>query len=624
MRNQLIVALSIVFFTTIRPATAQSGLAEHPRLFFSVEEESAVRAKAAGNPLLSQLMDLLRKEADLTLSEAPQAFIPDAELLAISREEVARMVKLSMAYRLFKDDRYARKVEEELVNVCQYPSWNPKHFLDVAEMTTAVAIGYDWCYDRLSAATRKLAEDAIRDKAFDPAWPIYEDKGKTPFNRENNWNMVCNSGLLSGAVAIGDKYPVYLKRILDYAVRYTPHLLESFAPEGAYNEGPGYWSYNAMYMALFFDNLRRNIHKDYGLPAYQGVSNTARFYMNLIGPSRLMFNFGDAPSHIDHSGTFFFLSRLYGQPDVAQFYRDLITRDIREYNAGVKVELPRYFFMAIPWFDDSPVTAATAGRKLETFNGVTDFIIINGGPRDDSNRLYVAAKTGRPNWSHNHLDVGSFVTDCDGERWGIDLGAEKYSLPHFWDYKPGGVRWSYFRNSNLSHNTLAIDDKITNSDGQGELAAANKETAQPFGILDMGAAYKDQASSVRRGFKLLSPKVVLVRDEIKPEREAQKISWKFFTMADVTVNGDTAMLSQHGKSFYIVCLPGSGARMAMSVQEVRAHSEKEKPVDGVRLVEITASLSGGGEEVSIPVLMGNDLAQCRSAAADNSPLSSWK
>ena len=34
--------------------------------------------------------------------------------------------------------------------VCSYPDWNPKHFLDIGEMVTAVAIGYDWCYDYLN------------------------------------------------------------------------------------------------------------------------------------------------------------------------------------------------------------------------------------------------------------------------------------------------------------------------------------------------------------------------------------------------------------------------------------------------------------------------------------------
>ncbi|MGV8090878.1 MAG: hypothetical protein AB2L24_03280 [Mangrovibacterium sp.] len=58
--------------------------------------------------------------------------------LEASREQIYRMITLGMAYRLSGDKRFARKGETELVNVCNYPSWDPPHFLDVAEMSTAV------------------------------------------------------------------------------------------------------------------------------------------------------------------------------------------------------------------------------------------------------------------------------------------------------------------------------------------------------------------------------------------------------------------------------------------------------------------------------------------------------
>ena len=35
-----------------------------------------------------------------------------------------------------------------------YDNWNPEHFLDVAEMTMALSIGYDWLYEVLSPKNR--------------------------------------------------------------------------------------------------------------------------------------------------------------------------------------------------------------------------------------------------------------------------------------------------------------------------------------------------------------------------------------------------------------------------------------------------------------------------------------
>ncbi len=79
------------------------------------------------------------------LALSPQEPLDNGDInLSMSREQVSRMITLSLAYRIFDDARYANKVEEELLNVCSFQSWNPGHFLDVAEMTAAVAIGYDY------------------------------------------------------------------------------------------------------------------------------------------------------------------------------------------------------------------------------------------------------------------------------------------------------------------------------------------------------------------------------------------------------------------------------------------------------------------------------------------------
>jgi len=598
-----------------------SKLADHPRLFFSKGEEQAILNKAKSNPLLSQIIDVLKKEADRELNATPQSYIPNAELLAISREQDKRIVTLAMAYRLFDDNKYAKKVEEELLNVCKFPSWHPEHFLDVAEMTTAVAIGYDWCYDYLPETTRTAVENAIREKGFGPSWPLFKITDKqTPFNRENNWNMVCNSGILNGAIAIGDKYPDELNSILQYAVKNTPNLLVSFAPEGVFNEGPSYWGYNGMYMSLLFDNLNRNIGNDYGLTKFKGLDNTGNYYKSIIGPTNKNYSFADGSEGVDKSGTFFLLSKLYKRPEVAEFYRNQITLALNEYNAKGHYEFPRYFFLSIPWYDDAEVSKRAKEEKLTVFNGVTDFLIFNGNNSNDKNRLWLAAKTGRPTWSHNHLDVGSFIVDCDGERWGIDLGPDNYSLPNFWDGKPGGVRWSYFRNNNLAHNTLTIDDKIANSEGQGELIKSNTNAATPFGIFDISSSYPDEATSVLRGFKLLSPDAIMVRDEVTLKPTSKKVAWRFLTNADVKIDRNTATLTQNNKKFYIQCLLNDG--YTIKAFPAKPNMAGEKPIKDVTIIEITVQPKDN--MVTMPVVMGREISNGKSAVASNVSLNKWK
>lgn len=592
----------------------------HPRLFFTAGQEEEILKKAEENALLADLISALKKEADRDLDQPLQEFRGDGEMLHVSREQISRVLTLSMAYRLFGEEKYAARVEEELLHVCGYPNWSPSHFLDVAEMTTAVAVGYDWCYDYLQPATRKEVENAIVEKAFTPSWPIYEKEGKTPFSRENNWNTVCNAGILNGALAIGDLYPAEAERILSYAVKYLPNLLVAFAPEGVFNEGPGYWGYNGMYMALLFDNLNRVVKNDFGLPAYEGLDNTARYYIEQTAPSTTSFNYGDASDHFDYSATFFQLSRQYDQPEVATFYRQKVKELLDEYKSTGEASFPRFFFLAIPWFDDREMSADVKEESLTVFNGITDLLIFNGGPRSDAGRLFLASKTGRASWSHNQLDAGSFVLECDSIRWGVDIGPDSYSLPDFWDYKPGGIRWNYFRNTNLSHSTITIDGKIAHSDGEGEIAGFNRESVKPWGIFDLTPCYPEQVISLKRGFKLLASKTMLVRDELELKPDAKSVSWRFVTRAGVTIDGNIATLTQAGKKFYVKCLADAGFQMRSF--PAKPYTDKEKPIEGVTILEIEMLSSGNG--CIIPVVMSNDPAFPGTEKESLSGLRDWK
>jgi hypothetical protein len=55
-----------------------------------------------------------------------------------------------------------------MLTVANFPDWHPEHFLDTAELTTALAIGYDWLYDYLSPEDRSAIRRAIVDKGLRP------------------------------------------------------------------------------------------------------------------------------------------------------------------------------------------------------------------------------------------------------------------------------------------------------------------------------------------------------------------------------------------------------------------------------------------------------------------------
>lgn len=579
----------------------QSGkdLLQHPRLLFSKQEEQRIRDLFGTEPLLDSLYVGLMKEAERLLlvppQEDPRREIKNTkDILPISREQVYRMVNLALAYRLSGDRRFAEKAEKELVHVCNFPDWDPIHYLDVAEMTTAVAIGYDWLYDVLAPSTRQLVVHSIKTKALDLVVEEYNTGNADSWaKRETNWNVVCNTGMVLGALAIEEHYPELAKHIISEAVRYIPNCLKHFAPDGVCYEGPAYWGYTNMYLSLLLKALNDNFGGDFGLSEMVGVDKSVLYYMHSTSPSGKIFNFANSGSTAPAAEPiYFYFSRAFNQPEVATFYRDVLSKTVHEGNYF------RFYFLSIPWYDTASSTA-DALPKLKVYEGINDIVVFNGN-RNIPNSLYLIAKTGDPDMAHQQLDIGTFIVEMNGIRWTDDLGTDNYNLPGFWDYKPDGQRWTYFRNSNFSHNTLSIDHKLQNSAGTGEIDRLDDRAAQPFVTMNMSTAYAGQSRFVYRTFRMLDDTRILVTDSVGLQSPSQSVQWSVITSADVECKGNTAVLRKDGKSFSLKIASPTNA--SFTTKAAKRGTEAEKPIEGYTV--LSASVSGEPVQVIKVLLSG--------------------
>ena len=579
----------------------QSGkeLLQHPRLLFSKQEEQRIRDLFGTEPLLDSLYVGLMKEAERLLlvppQEDPRREIKNTkDILPISREQVYRMVNLALAYRLSGDRRFAEKAEKEVVHVCNFPDWDPIHYLDVAEMTTAVAIGYDWLYDVLAPSTRQLVVHSIKTKALNLVVEEYNTGNADSWaKRETNWNVVCNTGMVLGALAIEEHYPELAKHIIGEAVRYIPNCLKHFAPDGVCYEGPAYWGYTNMYLSLLLKALNDNFGGDFGLSEMVGVDKSVLYYMHSTSPSGKIFNFANSGSTAPAAEPiYFYFSRAFNQPEVATFYRDVLSKTVHEGNYF------RFYFLSIPWYDTASSTA-DALPKLKVYEGINDIVVFNGN-RNIPNSLYLIAKTGDPDMAHQQLDIGTFIVEMNGIRWTDDLGTDNYNLPGFWDYKPDGQRWTYFRNSNFSHNTLSIDHKLQNSAGTGEIDRLDDRAAQPFVTMNMSTAYAGQSRFVYRTFRMLDDTRILVTDSVGLQSPSQSVQWSVITSADVECKGNIAVLRKDGKSFSLKIASPTNA--SFMTKAAKRGTEAEKPIEGYTV--LSASVSGEPVQVIKVLLSG--------------------
>lgn len=185
-------------------------------------------------------------------------------------------------YLMTDDEIYAKRAEEEMLAAAAFEDWNPSHFLDVGEMTAALAIGYDWLYGFLSDESRTKIADAIIRKGLLGA----EDNKQMWFYRAtSNWNQVCNGGLVMGALAVWERRPDLTESIIEKALATNPRAMRSYAPDGVYPEGFGYWAYGTWYEVLMIESLRSALGGSAGLERAEGFLASADF-MNFMSLRR--------------------------------------------------------------------------------------------------------------------------------------------------------------------------------------------------------------------------------------------------------------------------------------------------------------------------------------------------
>lgn len=587
------VLLMLLFVCNVY--SQQRFLSNHPRLLFTGAEETAVKQLIQNDPLAGELAEFLKAKAD-TLTITPQKpYLKDkyGNILWTSRAYVNRLGTLALAYRIYGERKYLDAANEALLWVCNYPDWDPSHYLDTAEMATAVAIAYDWLYDTLPASTKELVKKCLYERAIVRVLREYEKGGSGSWaKRETNWNVVCNTGMVIAALGIAEDYPEETAVILDNAAKYMPNCLKHFAPDGVCYEGPAYWQYTASYLALYLKAVADNDNGKGDIAQLPGLERTALYQKRTLTPSGRLFNFGNAGADAQNSPAFFLFSRMYSQPEVAEWYREKLKLTMQD-----NLLLHQLFFLSLPWFDNASPEKAEKIPALEIYHNTINDIIVFNGNRKKKGSLFLIAKGGEPRQAHQHLDGGTFIVESNGVCWTEDLGSDDYSLPGFWDGRPDGQRWKYFRNNNLSHNTLSIDHKIQYANGEAFVCEEHPEAKQPSAKLDMTTLYKDQASSVFRTFKLLNDYTIEITDEVELLSPQSIISWISSTKAQVEVEGNRVHLTRDGKHFYMEIIAPVGA--VFKTYPAKNTYKGEYPIEGYNMLEATCGLDGGKGKIVV-------------------------
>lgn len=572
-------------------------LREHPRLLFTSDEERRVSQLAKNNPLAKALSDFLKEQADSLVGVPQIPYKKDryGNILHTSRSYLFRLGTLALAYRLNKEKKYLDAANNALLWVCGYPDWCPDHFLDTAEMSTCVAIAYDWLYNALPDSTKQIARECLYKRSISAALHEYSNGDNRSWaKRENNWNVVCNTGMTLAALAVAEHYPKEAEKILLNAARYMPDCLQHFAPDGVCYEGPAYWGYTVSFLSLYLKAVTDNGGDKAGISSLPGIPETALFYKRTLSPSGKRFNFGDANEEETlNTPAFFFYSRYYKQPEIAEWYQNIIADILKN-----KKDVFRTFFLALPWFDSSKMEIPPCTPKLQIFHNAINDIAVFNGCKKQKGHIFLIAKGGQPNNAHQQMDGGTFLLESDSTCWTAELGADDYALPGFWDKRQGGRRWSYFRNTNIAHNTISIDKTLQNADGRAFIREYNAKSSQPYAIIDMTTLYETKANSALRKFTLLDDYTVEMEDSVVLKKEESVLTWTMLTQADIEiVSTDKLILKMNGAELFVKAISPNNATLEISA--AKNVDCREKPILGTSLIKLNCKFKRGKGKIAV-------------------------
>jgi hypothetical protein len=522
--------------------------AGHPRLLATADDLAALRRLPADDPLRRSLAEAVVAQAELLRDATPVTReLEGRRLLGKSRRCVSRVVTLATAYHLTGDTRHAQRCQKEMLAAARFSDWNPSHFLDVAEMTFALAIGYDWLFDQLDEASREEIRKAIIQKGV--VLP-FETRHKGWVRARNNWGQVCHGGLTAGALAVMEDEPDLAARTVHNALHNVTHSMDSYAPKGSYPEGPGYWSYGTSYNVLLIGVIESALGTDFGLTKAPGFSETGQYVSLACGPSGQFFNYADGGAGREPQPALFWFASRFGRPDwLLGEPQRLLERVSDPRVKRVLSDGNRLMPLALLWMDGK-YNSPDIRMPLHWFSQGETPIAVHRSSWTDPDAVFVGLKAGSPSASHGQMDIGSFVLDADGERWALDLGAEGYHGiesrgMNLWSQAQSSDRWTIFRQSNHGHNTLVIDGQLQLASGKGPITRFSDDPAFGFSIADLTPVYAGQVAAANRGVALLESGEVLIQDELSGLEPGSRVRWGMITRASTEpVEGPNILLRQ--------------------------------------------------------------------------------
>jgi hypothetical protein len=555
-----------------------------PRMIYNEQILENLKGKIKSDPVIRNLYEAIRLDAYeiLDIPVIKRVKTTNA-MLDISRELLRRVNMLGLVYLIEKDKVILERINQEILATCRFSDWNPPVYLDVAEICMAFSLALDWTIDNLPELTIKEAKKAFMEKGLYPSWKEYgaDTRNARWIDHYNNWNQVCNGGMIAASIAIADDDPELAAKTIKRALNGIPNeLVENYVPDGVCPEGAGYWDYATSYSLLSASMLETAFGSDFGYKNYPGFMKSADFKMMCSNlPSGRYYNYADCADkpHVDGDILLAWFAVKTGK---SMYY------DKEKFLTPVKdIRLSYLTGAALAWMCQYRKLSTQKPPAVWIGKGKSPVAVFKGGNNSD---YYFAAKGGCGAVSHGNMDAGSFIFELNGVRWSIDPGSQSYMIGEqgfdLWRQCQECERWELLTKNNHGHSTITVDDKRHIVDGYA-IVGRSKAGKNPSVTFDLRPTFKGQLKSAFRTFTKDGERSLLIEDKIEPNENTKLVTWQLVTQADVEIVSGGAILRHDGKKLILSNI--SHPNIGFTVVSLDPPPHKlDKQMDNLKRVEL--------------------------------------
>lgn len=421
-----------------------------------------------------------------------------------------RLASVVLAAALTGEERWLADVLDGVWSLCEETSWClPAHdrfalesgsglpdpaqpYLDLFAAETASLLAFthlllgDRLDQRIRAEVTHRVLDPFRDR--DDWWWF----GRT--GRVNNWNpWICSNVLAANLLLETD--PVTRTATARRVADALGNFLAGYPADGGCDEGALYWwrAGGSLFDCLeAFHQASGGVLDAFGSPL---VRNIARYPLVVHLADRWQVNFGDGSALIPADTPADLLHRFGRRVGDAEVMAYAVALGAATRSAPGDRAVTSLARRLAGLFDTEWRAAAPVGFPYPAQSWLPDLQVFTARERaGNATGLFLAAKGGHNEESHNHNDVGSFVVALDGRPMLVDIGVGTYTARTF-----SADRYSIWTMSSSYHNLPDVNGIGQQAGVQHRASAVHASLADDHAelSLDLAAAYPEPAG-VRR------------------------------------------------------------------------------------------------------------------------------